>query len=198
MKASKVSASPTGSKDAIVVGEPRKTAITYAAKRKGTIRKFVKSKSNDGPTLGLPIDPEDMVCVNQPSRFEGIHDEKIAARRTSIVRRRSEPRLLVFRSTSSINAANLKSPGGSNDAPLSTISGEDDKIQAGKTKLKGVRTRLDELKRLFVRPLVHTEKRMPDEVVVNSTKVKFKVKAAEAPKEAVCFFFITHSFHFWT
>jgi hypothetical protein len=131
--------------------------------------------------LGLPIDPEDMVCVNQSSRFEGIPDEKIAARRYNIARRRSEPKLLIFRSSSSVNPSDLKSPSGSKDNH-SHFADE----QVEKPKSKATKTRVDELRRLFARPLVHAEKKFPDEVIVSSTKVNFKVKQAPAPKEPVC------------
>jgi hypothetical protein len=122
-----------------------------------------------------------MVCVNQSSRFEGIPDEKIAARRLSIARRRSEPKLLIFRSSSSVNPSDLKSLSGSKDNHSHSADEQGEKL-----KSKATKTRVDELRRLFARPLVHTEKKFPDEVIVSSTKVNFKVKQAPAPKEPVC------------
>ncbi len=154
----------------------------------------MRPKRND-PLLGLPIDPEDMVCVNQPSRFDGIPDEKIVARKSSIIRRRSEPKLFVFRSASS--SSSLRSLGaphsGSGDAcltPPHVLGTAEEDASVGKARLKGVRTRLDELRRMFERPLVQTERRLGDDVFVNATKVNFKVKQNAVPKEAVRIFSI--------
>ncbi len=140
----------------------------------------MRPKRND-PLLGLPIDPEDMVCVNQPSRFDGIPDEKIVARKASIIRRRSEPKLFVFRSSGSGDAGQT--------SPHVPGSAEEE-ASVGKARLKGVRTRLDELRRMFERPLVQTERRLGDDVFVNATKVNFKVKQSAVPKEPVKIFSI--------
>lgn len=144
------------------------------------------------PTLGLPVDPEDMVCVNQPNRFEGIPDEKIAARKNSTSRRRSEPKLFIFRSTSSHSIGNSIGLGASSHDGLKSRSShgnEEDSVSSGgkqtNSRISGVRTRLDDLRKLFERPLTQSQTAALEDVIVNATKVNFKNRIAAGPKEAV-------------